>query len=132
MTDVSRREPPSAVLIVEDERVSRRALSMLLASSGYTTEAVGSAEEALRLLQTRNGSAPRVALIDLNLPGMSGIDLIGHLEQLDPSVYPVLVTAAADDVLRSALTERPVAYLRKPLDFNQVLAVISRRDETVH
>lgn len=127
ITDDSRsRVDPPAVLIVEDERVARRALSTLLASCGYNTEAVGSAEEALNLLKERTGSIPRVALIDLNLPGMSGIELIRRLDELEPSVYPVLVTAAADDVLRTALEARPVTYLRKPLDFKQLLSVIGR------
>jgi CheY-like chemotaxis protein len=120
--------PPkrAAVLIVEDERIARTALAALLASYGYATEAVASAEEALRLMKARNGSAPKIAVVDLNLPGMSGIDLIRHLEQMNPHVHPVLVTGAGDEVLGTALREHPVTYLRKPVDFNQLLSVINQ------
>src|SRR4051794_9984653 len=57
-----------AILIVEDDRVSRQTLAMLLKSSGYPAAVAGSAEEALRLVE-RDGP-PRLALVDLNLPGM--------------------------------------------------------------
>jgi DNA-binding NtrC family response regulator len=115
--------PHSAVLIVEDEHVARRALGALLSASGYCTSAAESAEEALRLLQ--NQPAPRVALVDLNLPGMSGIDFIGRLEQIDPSVHAVLMTGAGDETLAAALQERPVHYVRKPLDFSRLLTLIN-------
>lgn len=120
--------PPkrAAVLIVEDERVARKALAALLASYGYATEAVASAEEALRLMKARNGSAPKIAVVDLNLPGMNGIDLIRHLEQMNPNVHPVLVTGAGDEVLGTALREHPVTYLRKPVDFKQLLSVLNQ------
>jgi DNA-binding NtrC family response regulator len=120
--DSAPRPGPSAILIVEDEHVARRALGALLAASGYRPKAAESAEEALRLLQ--NQPAPRVALVDLNLPGMSGIDFINRLEQINPSVYAVLMTGAGDETLAAALRERHVPYVRKPLDFSRLLAVI--------
>jgi CheY-like chemotaxis protein len=64
--EASRAQSPG-VLIVEDEHIARRALGSLLKASGYDTRAAESAEEALRLL--RNQPAPRIALVDLNLPG---------------------------------------------------------------
>jgi response regulator NasT len=112
-----------AVLIVEDERVARRALRALLASSGYSTETAESAEEALDLLARR--PAPRVALVDFNLPGMSGIDFIRRLEQVSPSVHPVLMTGAGDEALAAALRERDVTIVRKPLDFSRLLTLIN-------
>jgi two-component system C4-dicarboxylate transport response regulator DctD len=121
-----------AVLIVEDERVARRALATLLAASGFDTAAAESAEEALHLLEElqRRGER-RVALVDLNLPGMSGIDFIARLERMDPSVYPVLMTAASDEVLDEAVRDRNLVYLRKPLDLGQLLTVITH-DEQRH
>ena len=119
--------PPhrSVVLLVEDERISRRALTALLSASGYATQAVASAEEALKVMN--RGEMPDVALIDLNLPGMNGLDLIERLEQLDPGVFPVLITATGTDALNQALNGRRVAYMRKPLDFDRLLTVISQR-----
>ena len=111
------------VLIVEDEKASRAALSRLLARSGYPNRAVASGEEALRLIHDEG--TPRVALVDLNLPGMSGLDLIGALSEMDPSVSIVLITAMGVEHLRAALRERGVGYLRKPLDFDRLLGMLS-------
>ena len=80
------------VLVIEDEKVSRKALGRLLAESGYTAEAVESAEEAVAVLTI--GQRPAVALVDLDLPGMSGADLIAYIKQIAPGIRPVLVTAA--------------------------------------
>src|SRR5689334_18545612 len=71
----SERVSRDGVLIVEDERVARRALANLLAASGYVAQAAGSAEEALGLLNLK-GQPPKVILVDLNLPGMNGLDFI--------------------------------------------------------
>jgi CheY-like chemotaxis protein len=116
-----RTQPPN-VLIVEDERISRRALAALMSASGYQTEATGSAEEALDAIHS--GTHPDIALVDLDLPGMNGLDFIGRLTQLDPAVFPVLITAATGDRLKSLLANRRVAYLRKPLDFDRLLTLI--------
>jgi CheY-like chemotaxis protein len=121
----TRRRMPSRpqVLLVEDERVSRRALSALLSASGYSTQAVGTAEEALQLL---NGTPlPRIALVDLNLPGMSGLDLIERLEQLDAGVFPVLITAQGGERLRESLRNRRVAYMQKPINFDRLLTILA-------
>jgi DNA-binding NtrC family response regulator len=112
-----------AVLIVEDERVARGALRRLLCASGFAAEAAESAEEALDLLAHR--PPPRVVLVDLDLPGMSGIDFIRRLEKIEPSVHPVLMTGASDEALGKALGERDVPFVRKPLDFPRLLSVIN-------
>lgn len=116
-------EPRPNVLIVEDERVSRRALTALMAASGYATEAAGSAEEALDAVRAE-GVHPDIALVDLDLPGMNGLELIGQLTRIEPSVFPVLITAANGESLASHLREQGVAYLRKPLDFSRLLSLL--------
>lgn len=116
-------EPRPNVLIVEDEQVSRRALTALMAASGYATEAAGSAEEALDAVRTE-GVHPDIALVDLDLPGMNGLELIGQLTRMEPSVFPVLITAVNGESLASQLREQGVAYLRKPLDFSRLLSLL--------
>ena len=122
--------PRAAVLIVEDERVARRALAALLAASGFETCVAESAEEALRLLADKDDLADRrIALVDLNLPGMNGVDFIARLERIDPGAFPVLMTAASDDAVGEAVGNRNLVYLRKPLDVDQLLNVIAHGDE---
>jgi len=117
-----------AVLIVEDEQISRRALKTLLASCGFSTESAESAEQALQLLEDlKQRPGPHIALVDLNLPGMNGLEFISRLCQLDPAAVPVLMTATGDDALAAALRGHTVPYLRKPLDFDRLLSVIEEK-----
>lgn len=115
------------VLIVEDERVSRRALAALLACNGYPTQAVGSAEDALQLIQ-KAGHAPHILLVDFDLPGMSGLDLIKRLAKVDPPVGIVMITAARNDGLAAQLSEFGAAYLRKPLDFDVLMGLMAEME----
>lgn len=110
------------MLIVEDERVSRKALALLLTSCGYHTVAAGSAEEALQFLDSDN--APNFALVDVDLPGMSGLELAAELEANSPSVFTVLITAAEGERIESFRRDHAVAYLRKPLDFDHLLDLL--------
>lgn len=112
-----------AVMIVEDEQTARRAMSLLLSASGYRPHAFKSAEEAIAYVNDH--SLPRIALIDLDLPGMSGLDLIALLEQLDPAVFPVLITATDEDNLAARLHNRRIAYLRKPFNFDLLLTLLA-------
>jgi CheY-like chemotaxis protein len=111
------------VLIVEDERVSRKALALLLTACGYHTVAAGSGEEALRLLKSDENL--NFALVDVDLPGMSGLDLAEKLEERSPGTFTVLITAAEGERIDSFLRDHPVAYLRKPLDFDSLLGLLS-------
>ena len=111
------------VLIVEDERVSRKALALLLTACGYNAVAAGSAEEALRMLA--EDDAPEFALVDVDLPGMSGLEFAAQLEEQTPNVFTVLITAAEGDRIENFRRDHAVAYLRKPLDFDHLLGLLS-------
>ena len=115
------------ILIVEDESVARMALTSLLRSSGYSTTAVGSAEEALQMVQEHG--VPEVALVDLDLPGMDGLALIRQLEQENPNVYSVLITAASPERVNAMQQDDCHAkYLRKPLHIDDLLTLLPDAD----
>src|SRR5439155_23089948 len=80
------------VLIVEDERISRQALAFLLEDSGFAPDPCATAEEALEKVD--HGRAPAFALVDLDLPGMNGLELLTRLEKLRPDTIKILMTAA--------------------------------------
>lgn len=111
-----------AVLVVEDEPASRRALTALLCASGYPTEAVESAEEALALLDA--GRIPPIVLVDLDLPGMDGLDLIARIRRAAPQVRSILVTATSKERIDYHHRREPFTYLRKPIDFHDLLILI--------
>jgi two-component system chemotaxis response regulator CheY len=127
---VPAEEARAAVLIVEDERVARRALCTLLAAHGFNAIATESAEEAIQVLERLHAQAlPRVALVDFNLPGMNGLDFITQLERMDPSAFPVLMSASSEECVGEAVRDRQLIYLRKPLDLTELLTVIAHPDE---
>ena len=112
------------VLIVEDERVSRQALGHLLSRFGYRVEMAESAEEALALIQGR--MRPDVVLLDVDLPGMSGLELLARLRVMMPDVVGILLTGADRETVWPA-TSRGVPYLRKPINFDHLLDVLDQR-----
>jgi CheY-like chemotaxis protein len=117
-----------SVMVVEDEAVSRSALDKLLTRSGYNTIAVGSGEEALRFLNHNEG--PNVALIDLDLPGMNGAELLRRLRNLSPDTHAVIMTATSGERVRELVGDHRIPHLRKPLDYRMLLRVVSQEMRT--
>jgi len=116
-----RRDGPT-VLIVEDERVSRRALASLLDACGYQPQPCETAEEALGKVDRGNGAD--FALVDVDLPGMSGFDLVSHLERVRPGITTILMTAVEGERVERFRRDHHVFYLRKPLDFPRLLRLL--------
>jgi DNA-binding response OmpR family regulator len=88
------------VLIVDDEENQRRTLSIGLRLEGFDVVVAGSSQEALRALAVAaNGPGPQatscidLALIDLMMPGLNGLDLARQMRRLFPSVRVVLASA---------------------------------------
>ena len=71
--------PSRAVLIVDDDRALRHALSALLTAAGHHIESVGDGPEALALLHTQPFD---IVLLDIGLPSMSGLDVLSRLCEL--------------------------------------------------
>ena len=109
----------SLVSIVDDDQFFRESMRRLMRSLGYTVEAFQSAADFLashRLGET-------VCLIaDVQMPGMTGIDLHRHLIDAGHAIPTILVTAYPDDADRSrTLNDGVICYLRKPVDETRLL-----------
>jgi CheY-like chemotaxis protein len=111
---------PMDILLVEDEVISRHALVVLLRSQGFGTFATAS--EALRMVN--DGAQPVVAVVDLDLPGMNGVDLIGRLARLHPAIPSILITASSYERLSRLLHGANVRYMRKPINFPDLLNLL--------
>lgn len=111
------------MLVVEDEAPCRRALQRLLEARGFTVRAVASAEEALEVLVSARPK-PGVMVVDVDLPGMCGLDLVERVQELMPKVHPVLVTAADRSRVSAFAVSHEVDYFAKPLDVPGFLARI--------
>ena len=111
------------ILIAEDEPVSRLRLARMLESWGYDVTAVSDGEAAWQTL-TGDG-APRLAILDWEMPGRDGVSICRELRQLEraPYVYIILLTARTDlDDLVEALNEGADDYLGKPFEPHELEA----------
>lgn len=113
------------ILIVEDEAIARRALSSLLRGHGYNVMSTGTAEHAIDLLDQI--TEPTVALVDLDLPGINGLELIKVIRATCPHIIPILITATNSERLLSSIRICPVGYIRKPVDIDHLLHVLDER-----
>ena len=85
------------IAIVDDDASVRRALTRLLAASSYATSAYASAAEFIVSLQF---SLPECLIVDLHMPGMSGLDLHLHLSSTGVRIPTIIVTAHHDEASR--------------------------------
>lgn len=112
------------VLLVEDDESLRAILARHLAVKGFRVEESASAEAAAD--QLAGGLRPRLVLLDLNLPGGTGWDLLRGTAFADAGSPPVVVTTATT-VNPSRLRELAVAgYLPKPFAMETLVATVER------
>jgi len=114
------------ILIVEDEPDGQEVAMEMLGSFGITADVVGSAEEALNLLEQHPYSA---AIIDLALPQMDGLTLLKTIRKNPATSHlPCIAYTAYHSSLvkKQALEVGCNAYLTKPVDYNRVLTELTR------
>ncbi len=110
------------VLVVDDEQIARMTLERILQVGGYEVVTVGSGEEAIAEL---NADHYDVMLLDLNLPGMSGLDVLSNSFGTNPELKVIVLTAFGSmDSAIKALRFRVHDYLVKPVKKEQVLESI--------
>jgi putative nucleotidyltransferase with HDIG domain len=115
---------PSQVLIVDDEKSSRRMLATILQEGGIPCRPASSAEEALTLLQS---GAFDAVLSDLQMTGMSGLDLLDQVRRDHPFLAFVMVTGVDEvGVAMQAVLRGADDYLVKPLQIDVVLFSLQR------
>lgn len=112
------------VFLVEDDMAVRSSLALLLQLHGFVTREFASAEEFLAAAPPLD--RPACALVDIRLPGLSGLDLQARMvrNRLAP---PVLLMSAHGDesIAHAALLNGAVDFLEKPIDEETLLAAVS-------
>ncbi|SPE21576.1 Response regulator receiver protein [Burkholderiales bacterium] len=112
-----------SVFLVEDDAAVRRSLSLLLRLHGYGTEEFDSAEQ---FLATTVHQRPACALVDIRLPGMSGLSLQARMIRQERGFPVLLMTAQGDiSIARTALLQGAVDFLEKPIDEKELLEAVS-------
>jgi CheY-like chemotaxis protein len=114
-----------SILIVEDNPANRKLLSFLLTAHGYAVHAAARGDEALEMLKT---FTPRLILMDLQLPGMDGLELTRRLKA-DPRTRHITIVAVTAYAMKG--DEQRVrdagcdGYVTKPIDTRALPQVIA-------
>lgn len=112
------------VLLVEDEPRLRAMLLRALKEMGIEPAGAESAEQALRVMEQQ---AYPVMIIDLNLPGASGLELLRAVRQRWPDVQAIILTGFGDlDAAREAIRLQVVDFLTKPCSLGDLETALSR------
>lgn len=112
-------------LVVDDEESIRTALSKFLRARGFEVMAAGSGEEALAAVLAGNRFV--LMLCDIRMPGMSGVDLVPRVLEIDPNMAVVMLTAVNDATTATeVLAAGAMDYLMKPFEFSELETVLER------
>ncbi len=111
------------ILVVDDEKdiepLFLQKFRKELKAGGLSFHFSFSGAEALAYLRGENGSGLVLILSDINMPGMSGLELLKHIKKLRPDLPVFMITAYGDDAKRRAAFENGAQdYLAKPIDFD--------------
>jgi len=123
------KETIKKILIVDDDEELRANLSEILKGSGYGTAETSSGKEAIEKTASEDFD---VVLLDLMMPGMSGIDVLNEIKKINPGIRVVMITAFATvENAVTAIKKGASDYIAKPFRINELLAVIKRVLEEV-
>jgi len=112
-----------SILVVDDEEPICRMISQWLTREGYQTWMAFSGEEALEVLETQEFC---LLISDINMPGISGIELLNRAKTIYQDLAVLMATAISDrDVAIHTLELGAFGYLIKPFEFNEMLINIS-------
>jgi response regulator NasT len=107
------------ILVVDDDRLVLAALVEGLRTAGYRVTSVASGEDALGITDT-----PDLALLDVRMPGMGGIELGRKLRERGGVPFLFLSAYGDQEIVKQAAEEGALGYLVKPLDIQQIVPSI--------
>jgi response regulator NasT len=118
------------ILLVDDDALLLQFLAEVLGHAGYDTVSAKSAAEAIRQIETRE---PDLAMLDITMPGMSGLELARHLHE-NTSVPFMFLSATGDvETGKQAATYGAVGFVVKPVDAGRLMpafeAALARADD---
>ncbi len=112
----------SSIIIVDDDESICKSLTLIFENKGYETETAGTGREAI---QKASKQFFNVALLDIKLPDMEGVELLAPLKEIHPDMLVIMVTAHASlETAVRAMNEGAYAYIPKPLNMDEVLATV--------
>lgn len=116
------------VLVVDDEHLIRWSLEQSLKKQGYMVQTVGSGEEALDYVRKHS---PDLVLLDIQLPGIDGIETLEQIKEIDHEISVIMITALG--VLETAVKAMQLGafdYINKPFNLDELSVVLRKALET--
>ena len=124
MSDVAQSVRTGKILWVDDEVDLLRPHLMLLRAEGYQVDAIMNGQDALELLASRTYD---LVLLDEQMPGLRGIEVLDRVRRTSPRLPIVMVTKSEEDsTMHEAIGRRADDYIVKPTSPRQVLSVVTR------
>jgi FixJ family two-component response regulator len=120
---MARAKQPLVVAVVEDDRGLRAAILNLLGSAGIAAYGFSSAEQ---FLKSRRGRYAACLILDIQLPGMSGLDLLDRLRARDLDLPTVLITAAHSTIRGRVSRRADTKLLPKPFAGEDLLRAVGQ------
>lgn len=120
------------ILVVDDEAdietLFRQQFRRDLKAGRFSMEFATSAQQALRIIEGAEGRNIVLLLSDINMPGMSGLDLLPRAKAVRPDLAVIMVTAYGDiETRRRAVEGGAEGLLPKPIDFDALRVEVDRR-----
>ncbi|MFH1117444.1 MAG: response regulator [Pseudomonadota bacterium] len=110
------------VLIVDDEQRFRTTMSKLLGTRGLDAVTAGTGLDALDIMRGRSFD---VAIVDVKMPEMNGVDLLSEMKEADPTIEVIIMTAYASlDTAKVILARGAYDYMLKPYDIDELVEKI--------
>jgi DNA-binding NtrC family response regulator len=114
-----------SVLVVDDEAGIRKLLTTVLNENGYSTDL---AENGAEAIEKANGRYYNLALIDILLPDINGVELLPKFKETGPRTRKIIMTGNPSlQNAVEALNKGADAYIMKPLDIEKVLATLKEQ-----
>ncbi|RMF27181.1 MAG: DNA-binding response regulator [Chloroflexi bacterium] len=113
------------ILVVDDEPAARLSLAELLSLEGYEVTPAAGGEEVVTLL-TEKGQRFDLAVVDLKMPGMDGLQVVEALRQYSPDTVVIMLTAHGTlETAVQAMRQGAHDYLLKPANVNEILSSVA-------
>jgi DNA-binding response OmpR family regulator len=110
------------ILCVDDEPINLMIIEVNLIAAGYE---VYKAEDGSAALQLFKEIKPQLVLLDIMMPGISGIDTLKEIKKIDPNIPVIMVSGVTDEAIaKSALEFGAYDYVKKPIDFDYLNTAI--------
>ena len=113
--------PKARILIADDDRLVLTTLASGLRKAGYTIIEVSDGREAIRLCEEQQ---PDLAILDIRMPGMDGIETARCLQDLTETPFFILSAYGDKELVEKATDLGALGYLVKPIDVEQIIPTI--------